>query len=80
VTVIVRPESIVPLREDEQMPNTFQGVVEDAIYLGKVTRYQIRVGATTVVAADWQNRTGVPLFRRKERVRVGWLIEDAVSL
>jgi putative spermidine/putrescine transport system ATP-binding protein len=80
VTLLVRPESIVPLRDSEHPANAFDGIVEDIVYLGEVTKYRLRLGPTTVVTTTWQNRSGLPRFMHGEHARVGWLVEDMVAV
>lgn len=80
VTVMIRPESIVPAREMEVLSNAFEGVVEDASYFGEVTKYRIRLAPSTVFAVHWQNRGGLRQLKRGDRVRIGWLREDMTSV
>lgn len=77
-TLMVRPESIKLVSEAEGLPTTFEGKVEEVIYLGEVTRYRIRLGPSTVVTATWQNRVGVQLLKRGNTARVGWDIEEVI--
>lgn len=79
VTLSIRPESIQPVGE-ASLPNTFEGAVEEVIYLGEITKYRFRLGNSTTVIADWQNRGGVPLLKQGERARVGWELEDCISV
>jgi putative spermidine/putrescine transport system ATP-binding protein len=80
VTLLVRPESIVPLGEGDNLPNAFEAIVEDIVYLGEVTKYRLRLGPSTVVTAAWQNRGGLPRLGRGEHARVGWLVDDMISV
>lgn len=77
-TMVIRPESIVLVSEPDSLPNTFEGVVEEAIYLGEITKYRIQLGSSITVTANWQNRGGVQQFKRGDKVRVGWLVEDMI--
>jgi len=77
-TLMVRPESIMPVSEPDGLPITFEGKVEEVIYLGEVTRYRIRLGPSTVVTATWQNRVGVQSPERGSAVRVGWDTEEVI--
>lgn len=79
-TVMVRPESIIPVGEPEGLSMTFEGKVEEVIYLGEVTRYRIRLGSSTVVIATWQNRAGVQLLKPGNTTRVGWHVEDTIVI
>lgn len=69
----IRPEQI-ELRTEEPVGSSLvhrRGVIDDALYLGEVTRWQVRVG-DTVVTVSQPNRPGSP----PERFRIG----DAVIL
>ena len=77
-TLMIRPESIMPVSEPGGLPITFEGKVEEVIYLGEVTKYRIRLGPSTVVTATWQNRVGVQPPKRGGTVRIGWDIEEVI--
>lgn len=69
----IRPEHI-ELRAEEPAGSSLvhrRGVIDDALYLGEVTRWQVRVG-DAVVTVSQPNRPGSP----PERFRIG----DAVVL
>jgi spermidine/putrescine ABC transporter ATP-binding subunit len=80
VTLLVRPESIVSLQDGDSPCNAFDGIVEDIVYLGEVTKYRLRLGPATVVTTTWQNRSGLPRFTRGARTRVGWLVQDMMAV
>jgi putative spermidine/putrescine transport system ATP-binding protein len=80
VTLLVRPESIVLLRDGESFPNAFDGIVEDIAYLGEVSKYRLRLGSATVVTTTWQHRSGLPCFTRGAHARVGWPVEDMIAV
>ena len=77
VTMSIRPESIVPVGESDHPSNVFDAVVEDDVYLGTTTKYTMKIGPSTVINTDWQNRGGVSALRRGERVKIGWMSENA---
>ena len=77
ITMSIRPESIVPVGEGDQLSNTFDAVVEGDVYLGTTTKYTMKIGPSTVINTDWQNRGGVSALRRGEHVKVGWMSENA---
>lgn len=77
ITMSIRPESIIPVGDGDQPSNTFDAVVEGDVYLGTTTKYSMKIGPSTVINTDWQNRGGVSALRRGERVKVGWMSENA---
>jgi ABC-type Fe3+/spermidine/putrescine transport system ATPase subunit len=79
LTLLVRPESIVPGNHGS-LPNSFEGRIEEVVYLGEITQYQIRVGASTSLVVHWQNRSGLPQLRRDDPVILGWLEEDMIAV
>ncbi|MFQ5874646.1 MAG: ABC transporter ATP-binding protein [Dehalococcoidia bacterium] len=79
-TAVIRPESVVPVPEPDGLPNTFEGEVEELIYLGELAKYTIRLGTSTIVTAKWQLRAGTRVLNRGDKVRIGWEVEDMVAV
>jgi putative spermidine/putrescine transport system ATP-binding protein len=87
LTMLVRPESIVlasrdvrPPQDDSIPENLLEGVIEDVIYLGEVSKYRIRLGPSTVITAAWQNRGNAPQLVRGAKIAVGWPMSDTIGL
>lgn len=78
--LFVRPEhiDIQPMTETSQAPNSLEGVVENALFLGEMTRYLIRCGGETITVKR-QNR-GQPHFTGGTPVTVSWKAENCVIL
>ena len=55
---------------------TRSAVVEADEYLGTTTKYSMKIGPSTVINTDWQNRGGVSALLRGERAKVGWTSEN----
>lgn len=79
-TIMVRPESVISVGEPDGLPVTFEGRVEEVIYLGEITRYRIRLGPSTVVTAAWQNHAGVQILEPGNTTRIGWHVEDTIVI
>lgn len=79
-TVVVRPESIVPISKHDCLSNMFDGEVQEVIYLGDVVKYTIRIGPDTTVVAKWLVRSSIGVMTRGDRVRIGWAAEDMVPV
>jgi putative spermidine/putrescine transport system ATP-binding protein len=86
VTMIVRPESVTQTSYEhrdgraEMCGNAVEGIIEDVVYLGDVSKYRIRIGPATVVTANWQNRQGARQLGRGERIAIGWATADMMAL
>lgn len=78
VTLMIRPEKIIPLVAGSRADNEFEGVVEEAVYCGNEVKYRVRLraapqGLLTVVAP---RHASSPRFQVKEQMRIGWDARD----
>jgi putative spermidine/putrescine transport system ATP-binding protein len=77
VKIALRPEKLFFLDGGASADNAVEGVVESIVYLGDVTKYEIRLkGTAQVLVLKQQNRLGMAAFDRGSRVRIGWRAED----
>lgn len=78
--LFVRPEHVeIALASDTgDVNNSLKGIVENALFLGEMTRYHIRCGAETITVKR-QNR-GQPHFAGGTPVTVSWKADDCVML
>ena len=72
----LRPERITFLNESGQLANTFNGVIEEVVYVGEISKYMIRVSETDVFILKQQNQAGVKKYKKGDRVTIGWNPED----
>ena len=73
VALTVRPEKIVLAEElDGAGANQLEGQVEEAIFVGEMLRYQIRLQGGQPLILKRQNRSGVAQKNRGDSVRVAW--------
>ena len=77
VSLAVRPERIRFATGDD-LQNTYEGMVEEVIYVGENTRYRVHVGRDSVLTAKRPNLADSFRPRVGERVRIGWHSEDTV--
>jgi putative spermidine/putrescine transport system ATP-binding protein len=78
----VRPERII-FPGEGSMPshfNLYEGIVEEATYVGEMIRFSICVAGGEVLCVKKQNMVGTPKFQKGDRARVGWFWEDATLL
>jgi putative spermidine/putrescine transport system ATP-binding protein len=80
VLVMVRPESLNLLADDEHADNMIEGRLRDVIMVGGVTKYYVEVSDEVVIAATMLTTQSPDRFARDGRVRVGWSVEDTVVL
>ena len=78
---MVRPEAVRiagPAAPSDNRPsdNRLDGVVTEAIYLGELTRYHVRLGDEQTLVAKQQNMDGVAQVRPGDRVTVSWSVQD----
>ncbi|APG86917.1 spermidine/putrescine import ATP-binding protein PotA (plasmid) [Sinorhizobium americanum CCGM7] len=78
--LFVRPEhvDIEPRAATSDVRNRLDGVVENALFLGEMTRYLVRCGAETITVKR-QNR-GQRHFAGGTPVTVSWKVEDCTVL
>ncbi|MDX0967866.1 ABC transporter ATP-binding protein [Sinorhizobium medicae] len=78
--MFVRPEhvEIGPRLTAVELPNALNGVIENALFLGEMTRYLVRCGDETITVKR-QNR-GQTLLERGTEVVVSWKAEDCTVL
>ncbi|MER8874289.1 ABC transporter ATP-binding protein [Mesorhizobium sp. M0814] len=78
VTLMIRPDKIIPLDPGVRTDNEFEGVVEEAVYQGNVIKYRIRLRAKIPVfltlAAPSHARS--QRFHVDQQMRIGWDARD----
>ena len=76
VELMVRPEAVSLADDGEGDRNRLDGVVSEAVYLGELTRYHLRVGDDQVLIMKRQNMDGVRQLRPGDSVTVSWSVRD----
>ncbi|ACZ40033.1 ABC transporter ATP-binding protein [Sphaerobacter thermophilus] len=77
VRMAIRPERIVLVTET-LTDNVLDGTVEEVIYVGESTRLRVRITGEWSLSVKQQNRADAAVWKRGDRVRVGWKASDAV--
>jgi putative spermidine/putrescine transport system ATP-binding protein len=70
VTLVLRPERIVRLAEDEGAQNRLAATVRDAIYVGDGVKYRLELANGAILTAAWSGAEGV-LLEQGTRVAIG---------
>lgn len=78
--VVVRPERPVFMAEGESLPNLVEGVVEEVIYLGHTLRYHVRLSDDQLLIIRKPEAPHSLNVQLHERVRIGWTVEDCITL
>ncbi len=78
--VLVRPEHIRVLRPDEACENILNGVLEQSIMVGSVTRHYGHLQDGTPIAAMHLTKSAKRLANPGEAVRFGWSKEHTVVI
>lgn len=78
VTLMIRPEKIIPLVAGSRADNEFEGVVHEAVYCGNTVKYQVslRAAAPVLLTVAAPQHASSPRFKLGEQVRVGWDARD----
>jgi len=83
VHLAVRPEKVVFIEKQDHDHCSYEGKVEDIIYLGDITKYYVRLSDVPqderegVIVMKVQNRLGTVKHDRGDHVKVGWNEMDA---
>jgi len=79
VFLAVRPEKITFFKNtaDEDDLNLMNGIVEEAIYLGEIRKYRVKVCETVSLSLKQPNSMGAHKFEKADKVRIGWRVDDA---
>jgi spermidine/putrescine ABC transporter ATP-binding subunit len=76
VSVAIRPERIGFVASLEDRPNTYEGIIEQVIYLGDTIKYRILVEGKETLIITEKNDSESKNYKRKDRVLLGWNEED----
>ena len=79
-TLSLRPERVSIDPEPGSVPNVFDAVVEELIYLGDYIRTRVSVCGSRDFIVKVPNAQGHAVLQRGRQVRIGWLREDMRAL
>lgn len=75
-TYSLRPEKILIGEAAEQVENSYEGVVQEFLYLGEFTKYRIELSNKIELTVKATNRKGRKLLSKGEKTAVGWEREE----
>lgn len=78
VTLMIRPEKIIPLVAGARADNEFEGVVQEVVYCGNTVKYRVRLRAAPPVFLTMATprQASSPRLHVDEQVRIGWDARD----
>lgn len=76
--LVLRPERVRLVNGRSGLANVFDGVVEEAVYLGEAVRYLVRLGSRDQIVAKIGGSTPPPVGGSP--VTVGWDVSEAVLI
>ncbi|MFN3987767.1 MAG: ABC transporter ATP-binding protein [Rhodocyclaceae bacterium] len=79
-TLSLRPERVVIDPEPGSLPNIVDAEVEEVIYMGDHLRTRISVAGNKEFVVKTPNSSNIRPHARRDRIRVGWKIEDCRAL
>ena len=78
VTLAIRPEKIRLDATVERSVNLFQGKVDNVVYLGEIVKYVVTMDSGESIAAKSTNVTAGQQYKKGDRIRLGWRLEDCL--
>ena len=76
VRMSLRPEKIA--LEPGAHPHGLPGTIDEAVYMGEVIRYVVRVSERETLLVKVQTKPGAPAYGPGAAVRLDWRPEDAL--
>ena len=75
-TYSLRPEKVLVGEPAEQVENSYEGIVQEFLYLGEFTKYRIALSPSIELTVKATNRQGRKLLAKGEKAVVGWEREE----
>lgn len=76
VNVAIRPERITFVQSANEKLNTYEGIVEEAIYIGDTLKYKVLIENNELIVVTQKNDFGSERHKIGDRVFVSWRPED----
>jgi putative spermidine/putrescine transport system ATP-binding protein len=80
IKIMVRPEMLRVLAPKAKADNVVEGLIDDVILVGGVTKFYLRLEDGTAIVATDLTRGPLTGYERKSSIRIGWDKESAVVL
>jgi spermidine/putrescine ABC transporter ATP-binding subunit len=76
LTIAIRPEKLFFAEDTLQTFSTLSGVIQEVIYLGEITKYNIRISDRSLLTLKQMNRCGVNNYKRNSVVNISFNPRD----
>ena len=76
MSVAIRPERISFISSPQDRLNIYEGVVEEAIYLGDTLKYKVLIDGKELLTVAQKNDLGSARYQIGDRVLLSWQDED----
>jgi putative spermidine/putrescine transport system ATP-binding protein len=75
-TFSLRPEKVLVGEAAEHLENSYEGTVQEFLYLGEFTKYRISLSPSIELTVKVTNRKGKKLLAKGEKTAIGWEREE----
>ena len=75
-TFSLRPEKVLVGETAEHLENSYEGTVQEFLYLGEFTKYRISLSPSIELTVKATNRKGKKLLAKGEKTALGWEREE----
>jgi spermidine/putrescine ABC transporter ATP-binding subunit len=76
VNVVIRPERICFVNSPQEKTNTYQGTVEEVIYIGDTLKYKVSIDPKESLVISQKNDKWAKWYKVGDRILLGWQDED----
>ena len=76
VNIAIRPERVIFVRSLQEKVNAYEGVVEEAIYIGDTLKYKVMVENKELVTMTQKNDLESKRYQKGDKVLIGWQDQD----
>ena len=76
VNVAIRPERVTFVKSLQEKDNTYEGVVEESIYIGDTLKYRILAENRELITMTQRNDLESKRYQRGDKVLIGWQDQD----
>jgi len=76
LSVLIRPERISFVQSSDDRLNTYDGIIQEEIYLGDTYKYKISIGKSELLTVSNKNDASFTRYNVKSPVIIGWHDED----
>ncbi len=69
---LLKPEKILMGEDAQNLGNSYQGIVQEFLYLGEFTKYRIELSPSVTLTVKATNRRDRRLLTKGEKIVIGW--------